>query len=73
MSQLWMGEGALGSTEKWRITVPVEGFDFTIRDKFDVQGATVETLRNIKNSEMEPMISLHVDGDRKSAIVKGGD
>ena len=66
-----MGEGALGSTEKWRITVPVEGFDFTIRDKFDVQGATVETLRNIKNSEMEPMISLHVDGDRKSAIVKG--
>jgi hypothetical protein len=41
------------------ITIPVEGFNFPIREKFDVQGATVESHLNIDN-KMEPMISVDV-------------
>jgi hypothetical protein len=53
-------------TEKWRITIPVEGFDFPIREKFNVQEATVETHLNIENKR-EAMISTDIDGDRESA------
>jgi len=63
-------EGKKFLTEKWRITIPVVGFDFTIREKFEVQGATVETHPNTENA-MEPMISVIVDGDRESARATG--
>ncbi len=45
------------------IPIPVEGFDFPLREKFEVQGATVEAYPNIKNENiMEPMISVIVEG-----------
>jgi hypothetical protein len=62
------GKGVM--TEKWRITVPVEGFDFPIRGKFDIQGTIVESYLSIDN-EMEPMISVDVDGERNNAIAIG--
>jgi hypothetical protein len=56
-------------TEKWRITIPVEGFDFPLREKFEVQGATVEAYPDIKNENMmEPMISVIVEGDPSSIV-----
>jgi hypothetical protein len=57
-------------TEKWRITIPLVGFDFPIREKFVIHGAIVETHPNIENT-IEPMISVDIDGDRESAKAKG--
>jgi hypothetical protein len=57
-------------TERWRVPIPVEGFNFMVREKFNIQGATVETLHNGENI-MEPMISVNVDGDSESAWISG--
>lgn len=57
-------------SERWRITIPVEGFDLKIKEKFELQNATVDTLLNDENKE-EPMISINVDGDLDSARAKG--
>jgi hypothetical protein len=57
-------------SERWRITIRVEGFDLKIKEKLELQNATVDILLNDENKE-ELMISINVDGDLDSARAKG--
>jgi hypothetical protein len=58
-------------TEKWQITIPLEGLDFRIKGEFKLQNATVKTRRiKWKKKREEAMVTVDADGDIQSARAK---